>query len=247
VHATTFQNSLSSREHRRDEDYFRRDMAARQEHQHDDGLLQCNPSDYADGLLQSNPFDTDIVTAAQAAANRLISGQSWQDWRAVGCALQVGRTRAMAEAGTNRPEGKRYSAAFSRWISDAKLDKVVGGREHNALRSRLLDLVDHLGEVERWRATLPPNQRVEWNYPATLHRHWQKPKIKKNLDKPPSAMAKLKQSVADLEEENHRLKEANGGNTFTRKDSARDVVMVLRSMFSEGKLREICKLLGKAE
>jgi hypothetical protein len=50
-----------------------------------------------------------------------------------------------------------------------------------------------------------------------------------------------------LSEENRRLKEANCGSIISARDTAHDVVMVLRGMFSTNKLAEIRRLIGKAE
>jgi hypothetical protein len=57
-------------------------------------------------------------------------------------------------------------------------------------------------------------------------------------------MAAAKATIVDLKEEVAQLKEANGGNIFTSKDTARDVVRVLRDTFSVSKLAEIRRLLG---
>jgi hypothetical protein len=218
-------------------------------------MTHRTPDDFAadmaqqqqDGLFQNNPSPSDIIIAAQEAAHRLIGGQSWEDWKLVGRAAQALRTQAMVEAETNKPEGKRYDAAFGRLLADAKFDKLLGGNEHKALRCRLLDLMNSIGDVEKWRATLPTNKRVEWNYPLTIYKHWRRSHlpITQLADRPPSPVAKLKESVAALEEENTRLKEANGGNNITTKDTAADVVKVLRSLFSASKLARIRQLLGE--
>src|SRR5262249_52406476 len=146
----------------------------------------------------------------------------------------------------NKPEGKRYAAAFSRWISDAKLNNIIGGEDHKALRCRLLDLMDHIDDVEEWRATLSPKRRLEWNYPLTIYKHWQKSKIPINsapVDKPRSHVAKLNAALAASQEELNRLKEANGGNQFTAKDRPADVVKILTSTFTSSKLVEMRRLL----
>jgi hypothetical protein len=200
------------------------------------------------GLSQDNPStDIDIIAAAQEAARRLIGGQCYEDWKAVGLAARILRGQAMVEAGTNKPEGKRYAAAFSRKIADAKLDKILGGNEHKALRSRLLDLIDHIDAVEAWRATLPTNRRLELNYPITVWKQWQKSTVipDPNKESKLSPVAKLKENITVLEEENHRLKDAAGGSVFTRKDRPRDIVNVLISTVSANKLKEIHKLLGQ--
>jgi hypothetical protein len=218
---------------RRTPDDFAVEMAAQQQ-QHD-------------GLSQDSRSQPAIITAAQEAARRLMSGQAWDDWKLVGRAAQALRAQAMVEAGTNKPEGKRYDAAFGQMLVDVKLDKLLGGREHTALRCRLLELMNSIDDVEKWRATLPTNKRVEWNYPLTIYKHWQRTKVPivAPADKPPSPMAKLKESVAALSEENTRLKEANGGNLFTARDTAADVVNVLGGMFSAYKLAQISKLLAQ--
>jgi hypothetical protein len=137
---------------RRSPDDFVAEIAARK--RADGGLMNIGAAIDHDGLSQDNP--SDIITAADEAADRLISGQSWQDWVAVGRAFQIGRTQAMAAAGTNRPEGRHYAAAISRWLSEhPKLDKLLGGDKHKALRCRLLDLIDHTSEVEAWPSCHP--------------------------------------------------------------------------------------------
>jgi hypothetical protein len=253
----------ASPKHKRDADDFRAALAASKLEQQHDGLPQSNPSPstaltiiqtmQSDALPQGNPSPSTrinaVIQAAQEAAHRLTAGQSWDDWKAVGRALQVVRTQAMAEARTNKPEGKHYAAAFGRLLSDAKLDKLVGGNEHKALRSRLLDLIDHIDDVEKWRSVLPLNRRLELNYPRTIWQHWQHSKIpiNNNSEKPPSLVAKLKENIAALEEENTRLKQLNGGNTLLAKDTARDVVRLLQQTYPESKLKEIRRLLGKAD
>jgi hypothetical protein len=76
-----------------------------------DAQINQNHCEPQDGLSQHNP-PTDVISAAQEAAHRLISGESWHDWVTVGRALRVGRTQAMAEARTNKPEGKHYAPAL---------------------------------------------------------------------------------------------------------------------------------------
>jgi hypothetical protein len=206
--------------------------------------------DFAAALMQTElsrttqNSDNQIIARAQEAASRLIAGASWQDWVAVGRALQIGRAHAMYEAGTNEPKGSKYAACMSHWLAATKLDKVAD----KSARSRLLDLLDNIGAVEKWRQTVPANKRLELNHPNTVWRHWQKSLVPTSQQlRPPSPVAKLKESLIAAEEEVARLKQANGENSLTPKDTARHVVRVLRGMFSESKLVEICKLLGQAE
>jgi hypothetical protein len=190
-----------------------------------DGLLTTSQLTYWRGKLcsvgQQQPelsgttqnSDDHVIARAQEAASRLIAGASYQDWITVGRALLIGRAHSMYEAGINKPEGSRYAACFSRWLADTKLDKVAD----KGTRSRLLDLLDHIEDVEKWRQTLATNRRLELNHPNTVWRHWQRSKVVPDPNKvqKPSPVAQLKQSLAAAEEEVARLKEANGGNLFT--------------------------------
>jgi hypothetical protein len=64
VFIATAEPGAASLKHRRDADDFAAGMAAHRAEKSNDGLSQDNPS------------DADIIGAAQAAAHRLITGQS---------------------------------------------------------------------------------------------------------------------------------------------------------------------------
>jgi hypothetical protein len=115
-----------------------------------------------DALEAPTHYPEEILARARQAANRLVSGHAWSDWVAVGRALAIGKTEAMREAHTNKPDGRLYAAAMARWLTRVGLDRVVGDR---ATRSHLLDLIEHLEAVEAWRRTLPLNRRVQLNHP----------------------------------------------------------------------------------
>jgi hypothetical protein len=185
-----------------------------------------------------------VITRAQEAASRLIANASWQDWVSVGRALQIGRAHAMYEAGTNVPKGSKFAACISRWLTAMKLDRVAD----KGTRSRLLNLLDHIDAVEKWRQLLPPTRRLELNHPNAVWRHWQRSKVAPDPNKAqkPSPFAAVKQSLIESQEEVARLKEANGGNLFTRETSAKDVVRILRDTFSTSKFNEIRRLINTA-
>jgi hypothetical protein len=196
------------------------------------------------GTTHVHADDDQIVRLGVEAAGRLAADHHYVDWIAVGRAVAVGRTEAMREAHTNKPEGRGYAEAMHRWLKCTGLVNVIGDK---ATRTRLLDLIEHHDQVEVWRKTLPFNKQLELNHPNTVWRHWKKATIIPHPDKKtvPSPVAKLKESVVLLEEENQRLKSLNGGNAFTSKDRPVDVVRILVSTFSPNKLGEIRRLLGK--
>lgn len=109
----------------------------------------------------------DVIAEAQEEWRLKKSDRDWDGWVRIGRALLLGRHQAMAEAQTNDPIGKRYNHAFGRWLRDndfADMDKSD--------RSRLMDCLDHLEDIRKWRSTLTTNQRQQWNHPTTVWRRY---------------------------------------------------------------------------
>ena len=177
----------------------------------------ANQSD--DGLTQVNPSIDEIVRRAQEALQRVSC--SFDDWLDIAAAVQAGRTAAMHTAAINKPSGKRFAKAMSAWLHEHKLDGIDKG-----VRSRLLECLKHRVEITKWRND-PKNKEVQrFNHPNKVFEAWKKWKAKQagfDLDdlKKPSTIAKLKESVARLEEENHRMRQEieRGGDDFWRKDA----------------------------
>ena len=71
------------------------------------------------------------------------------------------------EAGVNRPVGRRYNVVFAAWLKKFGFENL-----DKADRSRLFAVMDHLHEIETWRATLMPTQRLRLNHPSAVFRRW---------------------------------------------------------------------------
>ena len=112
----------------------------------------------------------EIVRRGRAAWGRLKQGcGNWSDWVLVGHALMEGRTVACsAQAFTITPTGRGYSEAFSDWLLRNRFDL------RPSHRAKLLAPFGILPEVEAWRATLTPLQRLRLNHPATALRNYRK-------------------------------------------------------------------------
>ena len=67
--------------------------------------------------------ETSTINLARAAAGRLLSGNTFKDWVAVGRGIGVVRTKAMLAAKTNEPQGSKYAKAFNAELSNAGLEK----------------------------------------------------------------------------------------------------------------------------
>jgi hypothetical protein len=128
-----------------------------------------------DGLVSHQPIASkaEILRFGAEAMERLTKSRSWEDWKLVMAAADIGRTAAMLEAGTNKPAGWKYNEAFRKWARlhpafepIAKLDKSD--------RSRLFECFKNLAAIDAWRAKLPPAQQLSLNYPPTVLAQWKK-------------------------------------------------------------------------
>jgi hypothetical protein len=79
---------------------------------------------------------------SRAGARRL-----WSDWLVIGEGLIAARVEAMAIAGTDRPAGKAYNRAMSALLAKYRLNAIT-----ETSRYCLLNIMEHLPDVERWRA-----------------------------------------------------------------------------------------------
>jgi hypothetical protein len=114
--------------------------------------------------VQSNRHT--ILKTGRASLEMLNKGQNWICWIDVGKALVLLRQEAMAEAGTNRPEGSAYNRLFGAKVRDERLDFDKSDR------ARLFQVMDNLPAIEAWRATLADNERRRFNHPSTVVRRW---------------------------------------------------------------------------
>jgi hypothetical protein len=92
---------------------------------------------------------------------------TWNGWLAIGDALDIGRTEAMAQAKTDQPKGRGYNWAFSFWLFKHGFNDIDQGD-----RKRLFDILEHRAEIEQWRATLTLTERLRINHPSTVWRKW---------------------------------------------------------------------------
>lgn len=153
------------------------------------------------------PYTADEVAAIAAATeawDRLKRKKTLKDWLAIGRALMLGRQRAMLEAGTDHPEGKGYSQAFSRFLADNRLGEI-----HKRDRANLLHVMEEEVEIVTWLQTMPEDEQIRLNHPAVIWRRFQatqrpkRPNLAKRLAQADqSAMLNdLDQKIAGLEEE----------------------------------------------
>lgn len=205
---------------------------------------QKKPEDQPDdGLCQHNPEA--IVRRGADAWQRVRRG--FEDWMDIAEALQIGRAECMRAANTNEPKGKRYEQEMHDWLKRNSLSGI-----DKAARKRALECLQHRAEIEKWRAILTEEQRASFNHPDTILRKWKKKNVvpDPNAPRKTSAFARLKESLAQVENENARLKR-NGGDSWSPRDTAEDIadVMVrsLSTSKAEGVARAILQKLKKQQ
>ncbi len=80
-----------------------------------------------------------------------------------------GRDYALKTTGANRPMGQTYCKAFGAWLAKCGFSGI-----EKTVRSAALDLVEHLAEIESWRATLSEKRRRQLKHPLSNVAAWRK-------------------------------------------------------------------------
>jgi hypothetical protein len=130
------------------------------------------------------------------AWKRLKKDKNWNDWLKVGEAHTIGRDWAQRIAGTNRPWGKAYNAAFGEWLQKYKFDDMDKGD-----RSRLFAVMDNLGQIEEWRMTLTLTERLKLNHPNAVLRKWKAHMAPEERTETGEPKPTLRDSIVNLSEE----------------------------------------------
>jgi len=92
--------------------------------------------------------------------------RDWNLWVSVGETLQILRDKVMHAVGVKEPVGASYNLLFGEWLSRLDLDTPRSTRSH------LLELIQHRIEVERWRASLPAEERYRYTHPNSIWKKW---------------------------------------------------------------------------
>jgi len=184
------------------------------------------------------------VRQGTAAWSRIKTETNWNDYMAIGEALQIGRTFAMNDANTNAPAGKGYNLAFNQFLQDAKLNDMDASD-----RAKLFTVMENRPAIEQWRATLTLTERLRLNHPTAVLRKWQ------NATKEPRAKPDkptLRDAVTDLSEETERFKAriaeqdeelAGLRGALTLEDLRERMAALLRHLPKEDRMTEISRTM----
>ncbi len=108
------------------------------------------------------------IRAGVEAWQAINKAGSFDSWKAIGKALQVGRDFALRVTGANAPIGRRYSMALSAWLNQHHF-----GNMPNGTRSWALALNENLSAIEAWRQTLTEGERQRLVNPQSVVKRWQ--------------------------------------------------------------------------
>jgi hypothetical protein len=196
----------------------------------------------ASRLGQSNRDpDNVVIRRGREAFDRIASERTWNDWLAIGEALQHLRAAAMRDAFTNQPVGSAYNEAFGLRLQQHGFDRLDKGD-----RWRLLECMQHRDEIEAWRSTVPLNKRLQWNHPATVLRRWKATQVIPGAAKKPSAYAQLRDDHVRMIDENTRLQReiaSSGGDLWAATDRAEDIARVMATKLSTTKLQNTARAM----
>jgi hypothetical protein len=111
-----------------------------------------------------------VIRQGQDAWATVKKGASFENWKAIGAALKIGRDFALKSTGANRPEGRTYCAAFNGWLQTHRFEM------EKSVRSAALEMIENISAIEVWRATLSEKQRRRLAGPLQNVRRWRKAK-----------------------------------------------------------------------
>src|SRR5262245_12190048 len=114
--------------------------------------------------------------------------------------------------------------------------------------SRLLAILEHVAEVEKWRADLTNKQRFDWASPEAVWRHcpvFAKPK-NDGEERTLSPYEQLKQANTKWQEEIIALKKSKDDERWAPTEKAEDVATAIIGMFLPNKAKDIAeRILSK--
>jgi hypothetical protein len=203
----------------------------------------------AENTTMREDIETKEAKREQAAAEafeRIRTGQHWRDWTMIAQGFEVGRNRAMREAYTNEPMGKRYNEAFKRWMDARPWARAID----KATRNHLLWVADNLVEIERWRETLAGNVRDRMNHPSVVKRNYERAMLTAEAEAAGEAvkspMAQLKEALIESETERDKWKRRaeEGGSLFDlRRDTPEQIARVLVENVTPSRAEKIAQAI----
>jgi hypothetical protein len=196
-----------------------------------------NPVSQFNSDLGSSQDERRILDAAHEALTSL--KRTFENWRTMGRGLQLLREKADCIGGRDTFDDLREQAG---------LGEKQGLKR--SVASKLLRVMGELDAVEKWRATLTAQQKLEWSSPSAILKHC--PVFNRltaaSGEPKRSPYAKLQQAHAAVLEENDRLKRrSEEGSLFDlRNDTVEIIADTIVGNVSPGRAEKIARAILKA-
>lgn len=113
--------------------------------------------------------DHDTIAQGRAAWQRLKDRDrtTFEDWVCVGRALVEARRQCMVRAKVNSPFGMSYQKHMRKFLDTNDMADLDSHERYGAIL-----VVEHLGEIEAYRATLTEAERLRCCHVNTVLKHW---------------------------------------------------------------------------
>src|SRR5215467_471479 len=154
-----------------------------------------------DKMISMDTHTADVVRAGQAAWGRVRSQESWQDWLAIGHAIEAGRIAMMNYLRTNNPNGRVWSEKFGAWLKETGFDAIA-----KPVRSNLSSCLAELPQIEEWRRHIGLGEAMKYTHPSTV---WRKYKAATKIEQDKGEKAEEKRAKSNLEASIERLEAAS--------------------------------------
>ena len=113
----------------------------------------------------------DVIEAGRQAWERIKKSrpqrQNWRDWQQLSDAMEVGE--AMAKQIAGKAEGGAYARSMQAWLKLNGMDDIA-----TSTRAWMREVRKHQTEIDAWRNSLLPEQKMKMNHPRTILEYWKR-------------------------------------------------------------------------
>jgi hypothetical protein len=127
--------------------------------------IKLPPIDHA--LKVELQTERNIIRAGLDAWRSIGKAESFDNWKAIGAALAIGKAQALRVTGANRAWGRNYSKVFCDWIKAHHFGSIP-----KSVRSVAIELHENIEAIAAWRMTLSEKERQRLIHPLSNVRRW---------------------------------------------------------------------------
>jgi hypothetical protein len=170
------------------------------------------------------------------------------DWLIVGRAMMDAREETFDKLGTNRDDTLAFRREFGAILHREKLHDEDPGGPDKGTRSLLVKIMQREAEVLKWHAELPKGERLAWNHPSSIWRHFDKEEktaLAKEKSNPITGPTKQEEAVV-VEDTQVRVLQARDAKIESLRDDNRNLHATIDRLNAEViKLRQVIGALLK--